>query len=272
MFNVLKTRIKALWNSRWLRSCWTDLSARFNEADYSALLEKAEADAQVEFDNLIARLDVPGLDNDEQKAIYEKLLREMCDRRDRLHIKPEFTPDIVKVCSGILAFGAAGLGLSLAFANNIDLLTSFGKTIVLTVILFYINLIMTSLLVLGWFFLQARTRYPFLYLKRLGNSMPYFYYQTLDRSRKYNPLQTPRGVYERNRDYLEDLLKFSRYLIEEDYPAKLRNEIQQYYLLIVYQAYLDQYELQLTHLFLYCAVGGTVSALIVGLFYGIIVF
>jgi hypothetical protein len=196
---------------------------------------------------------------DELDAIIEKVSQ----RRQQLHVKPEFTPQVVSASQQILSFGAAGLGLLVAFANRLEEMSPFYLRVVKLTGLFYLDLTVASFLVLILFFFQSRCRYPFLFLKQLGNAVPFFYYETLPRSRwtHWMPLKSAKGVLEANRQYLEGFAKFTDHSLDESKMGRARNELQQCFLLIAYQGYLDQFEMQLTHLFLYTVIAGLFSVL-----------
>jgi hypothetical protein len=127
---------------------------------------------------------------------------------------------------------------------RLDNLAPFWQSIIKLALLISLNLTGIAFVVLVWFFVQARSRYPFLFLEFLGNAPPFFYYETLSRTRSYSPLSRVPGIFRANLLYLRDLTKFARTLVDEDQDpiTRARYELQQYYLLIVYQGYLDQYE------------------------------
>jgi hypothetical protein len=221
--------------------------------------------AEKEIRRQLARFDTT---SDIGKCRLATFIQRVSDRRNALHIKPEFTPEVVGVCKQIVAFGAALLGLAIAFFPRLTDVAPFWQSVVGAAALLTVNLTGIALFVLVWFFVQARSRYPFLYLERMGNAMPFFYYQTLDRHRSYKPLPSTKGILSANRFFLTDLRKFARNLVDEDEDVltRARHELQQYYLLIVYQGYLDQYEMQLVHIFVYASLASLLSILIVWLF------
>jgi hypothetical protein len=230
---------------------------------YVAVLQaRLEQRTERQIRRQLARFD---LKTDEGKKAFESFIERLSDRRKNLHIKPEFTPQVVGACQQILAFGMAGLGLGVAFSARLADITPFWQSMVKTAFLVSLNLTAMSFLVLVWFFIQARSRYPFLFLDRLGNAAPFFYYETLSRTWHYPPIRTRRGILNANFNYLVDLGRFAQTLVNEnaDPIERARYELQQYYLLIVYQAFLDQFEMQLEHIFLYGTVSGVLSALVV---------
>ncbi|MCD9019148.1 hypothetical protein [Parachryseolinea silvisoli] len=195
---------------------------------------------------------------DTDDKCLEKVLTTLKDRRSALHIQPEFTHLIVSVCGQILAFGSAGVGLMVAFANKIPAFTPFWKSIISVSVLFYLDVMLIALFALVLFFLQSRSRYPFLFLKKLGNTAPYFYMETLKRERSITlwwPLHTPSSIFAFNRLYLDDLKNYVEYSVNETERDKLKIELRQIYLLINYQGFLDHYEMQLGHVFLYGFIG-----------------
>jgi hypothetical protein len=235
---------------------------RRTESDFAALQARIERCAERQIDRQLRRFPSG---SDEEKKHFEGFIDRVADRRKNLHIKPEFTPQVVGVCQQILAFGMAGLGLVVAFGTRIADAAPFWQSVIKTAFLIALNLTAIAFLVLVWFFVQARSRYPFLFLERLGNAPPFFYYETLSRRWRFSPVSRVGGIFKANRNYLNDLSSFAKKLVDEDQDSvkRAKYELQQYFLLIVYQGYLDQYEMQLEHIFLYCSVSGVLSALLV---------
>lgn len=102
-------------------------------------------------------------------------------RKRRLNLSPssEITDAVVGICQQILAFGAAGLGLSLGFADKLRLLNPGLQKAITIAGIVYFELMLVSLLVLIWYLLQAHFRYPFLSFKLIGNTWPSFYYGSI---------------------------------------------------------------------------------------------
>jgi len=232
------------------------------ESYFATLQARIERRAERQIEKQLARFPSGSA---EQKEHFDAFIQRLSDRRKNLQIRPEFTPQVVGACQQILAFGVAGLGLVVAFGTRITDAAPFWQSVAKAACLIALNLTGIAFLVLVWFFVQARSRYPFLFLERLGNAPPFFYYETLTRSSNYRPLSSISGIFKANRTYLKDLSGFAKNLVDEDQDPiqRAKYELQQYFLLIVYQGYLDQYEMQLEHLFLYCSVSGVLSALLV---------
>jgi hypothetical protein len=111
--------------------------------------------------------------------------------------------------------------------------------------------------------LQARFRYPFLYFKNIGNAWPYFYYASIS-------AETPRLLFPTRAShqaggvlYGEDFVRFARHSIEETPAERARVELQQYFLLLAYQGYVNQFSLRLANWFLYGLVGVLLSTLVI---------
>ncbi len=230
------------------------------EAVLADRLRKLEEDTETQITQELAKFDKAAAP---EQALKDFIAR-LSDRRQNLHIKPEFTPQVVAAAQQILSFGMAGLGLIVAFWSKVADLAPFWQAVVQTALLVSLNLTLVSFVVLVWFFIQARSRYPFLLLERWGNAATFFYYETLERDWRYWPFRGRHGILKTNERYLRDFQKFSRMLVKEndDLRQQVRNELKQYYLLIAYQGYLDQYEMQLEHIFLYGSVCGVTSALL----------
>jgi hypothetical protein len=231
-------------------SYWADLQ-REQEMETEQLIEKQ-----------LNRFDVGTEDG---KKRLKEFVDRLADRRKNLHINPEFTPQVVGVCQQILAFGMAGLGLIVAFWSRLTGLTPFWQALAKAAFLVSLNLTAIAFTVLLWFFVQARSRYPFLFLERFGNAKPFFYYETLSRRWSYSPISSRRGIAKANLQYLSDLAAFTETMVDEDESLlkRARYELQQYFLLIAYQGYLDQYEMQLEHIFLYGSTAGLLAAAVV---------
>jgi hypothetical protein len=229
---------------------------------WTALWKKNPEAALREIENEAVRLtDKVVAQFDETKT--DDVLESIKTRRSNLDVKPEFTPTVISACQQILAFGGAGLAVVATFSGRlVDLNWSATWVKVLAVLAsFYLNLIIVAFITLVWFFIQARTRYPFLFLQHLGNAVPYFYYRTLSRDHTWWPVRTWKGIARANAQYLDDLVAFVEYHANEDKRSRLKSELCQYFLLIVYQGYLDQFEMQLVHLFLFGLIGNLIASL-----------
>ena len=186
-------------------------------------------------------------------ALIERILK----RRSSLSLASDITTEVVGICKQVLAFGAAGLGLSLGFADKFALLPAgLQKTIVILGTV-YLELVLVSLLVLFFYLLQARFRYPFLSFERIGNTWPWFYYASIASDVPRSPLQSPRKRFFAARLYAEDLVRFADRVVAETDKNELRAEIQQYFLLLAYQGYVHQFSLRLTNIF-FCGVAGSI--------------
>jgi len=188
------------------------------------------------------------------KSVTERLR----NRRSSLPLASDINAEVVGICKQVLAFGAAGLGLSLGFADKLVLLpVGLQKAIVIAGIV-YFELVIVSLLVLFFYLLQARFRYPFLSFERIGNTWPWFYYASVTPEIPRTPLQTPGQRLLAACLYAKDLVRFANRAVGETEKDELRVEIQQYFLLLAYQGYVHQFSLRLTNLF-FCGVVGCIS-------------
>jgi hypothetical protein len=181
----------------------------------------------------------------EPKCLTERIRK----RRSALSLASDINTEVVGICKQVLAFGAAGLGLSLGFADKLVLLpVGLQKAIVIAGIV-YFELVLVSLLVLFFYLLQARFRYPFLSFERIGNTWPWFYYASVSPEVPRAPVQTPREGFLAACLYGKDLVRFANKAIGETEQEELRVEIQQYFLLLAYQGYVHQFSLRLTNIF-----------------------
>jgi hypothetical protein len=183
-------------------------------------------------------------------------------RRSALDLRSDITTEVVGICKQVLAFGAAGLGLTVGFADKIKLLApALQKGIVIAGVV-YLELVLVSLLVLFWYLLQARFRYPFLHFRDIGNTWPWFYYASISAGVSRWPVQFPRQLFRSGVLYAEDLVRFADRALSETETEELRVELQQYFLLLSYQGYVNQFSLRLTNMFFYGFAGALVSGLV----------
>jgi hypothetical protein len=190
------------------------------------------------------------------------LLELIRKRRASLSLSSSSKTEIVGICKQILAFGAAGIGLSIGFSDKFTAAApQMQKTIVVGGI-FYAEMMLISLIVMILYTMQARFRYPYLYFDKIGNAWPFFYYASISEA-------TPRWPWHRNSQlvkggklYAEDYLRFAQKVISEDTRGELRAELQQYFLLVSYQGYAHQFSLRLVNTFFYGFAGAFVTLLV----------
>ena len=192
-------------------------------------------------------------------------------RREKLSLSSGITSQIVSICQQILSFGAAGLALTVGFMDKIKQFTTTVQKLLAIVGIFYFELILLSLLVLIWYMLQARFRYPSLYFEKTGNAWPFFYYAAITPVAR-SPIQTSTARFDAAVSYASDLVKFTDLTLGEDPHSRLRVELQQYFLLMSYQAYVHQFSLRLASIFMYGFVGAlfTASGLFIALIGGVL--
>jgi hypothetical protein len=215
--------------------------------DYSTLFADIEKTAEAFLVDLTQTSADP-------KCLTERIRK----RRSALSLASDINTEVVGICKQVLAFGAAGLGLSLGFADKLVLLpVGLQKAIVIGGIV-YFELVLVSLLVLFFYLLQARFRYPFLSFEHIGNTWPWFYYASVTPEVPRAPLQSPRKRFLAACLYAKDLVRFASRAVAETDKEELRVEIQQYFLLLAYQGYVHQFSLRLTNIF-FCGVVGSIS-------------
>ena len=248
-------------------------------------------------DHLVALHEIEGNADSEIEAILRALSKEELDdllttiraRRGLLSVGAAYGNEVVATAKQILAFGGAGIGLAAAFFQRLTEVPPLILKSVAVVALFYGNLILLSLYIIFSFAWQARFRYPFLYFTRIGNTVPFFYYQAISPD-------TPRSMFQDGptkeiaaRLYAADFVRFVRYHIPAlvsdqnvstdttvDTSTKestsleatrrvVRDEIQQYFLILSYQGYVNQYEVRMNNDFLYGLIGAAVAAVALGI-------
>lgn len=187
------------------------------------------------------------------------LTAKVANRRASLALSPSALEPVLGTCRQILSFGAAGLAVVVGFGLNISKFPLLAQKVLCIAGVFYIELMVVSLCVLLLFLLQSRYRYPYLYFDRIGNAWPYFYYssisiETLPRS----PIHLG-GLVRGVKSYATDFARFSERVLEEGPRESFRSELQQYFLLVVYQAYRMQFAITLINFFTYGLLGSIVG-------------
>jgi hypothetical protein len=236
-----------------------------NGSSLADQISAREAVVEIDIDEMIKRASHRGTADEVLTYLIEKIRK----RRTLLAVKPEFTPEVVGIAKQIIAFGGAGLGFVLAFSQSIPALSTFS----IAVATLYADLTIVSMAILAWFFLQARTRYPWLFLEKLGNSNQYFYYNAVPTDYTYKPFfvfKKDAQIADALSKYLQNISQFSESAIFETKREELKNELIQYHLLMFYQGYLDQYEQQLTHIALYGFGGSLLSSVLVFIYIAVL--
>jgi hypothetical protein len=185
-------------------------------------------------------------------------------RREKVPLRTDITDEILSISQQILGFGAAGLALAVGFLDKVRTFSVPVQKAIAVAGIFYLELIGLSLTVLVWYMLQAHFRYPFLYFKKIGNASPYFYYTSISPVPR-KPIQSGRTRFVAASSYAKDFLRFAHSTLVETDERLLRNELQQYFLLMAYSAYVQQFSQRLTNIFFYGFVGAIASAAIVPL-------
>lgn len=201
------------------------------------------------------------------KPTAAEMLTRIRARRDKIPLSSSTTDRILGICTTLLGFGAAGLGLSVGFLDKLRQLDLLTQKIIVAAGIVYFELVLVSLIVLVLYVSQARFRYPYLYFKKIGNTWPWFYYATVSPEVSRNPFQGREARLKAAQLFASDFEAFSQKAIAETKADELRNELQQYYLLIAYQGYAHQFSLRLTNFFLY----GLIGSIAAGVFLAVLV-
>lgn len=238
---------------------------------FSGSIDSIESEVESSINNLLESLD------DEEKI---KLLKLIQERRKLIDVNPAFKNEVTGISKQILTFGGAGLALGAAFYKEIAALPPIMLKIVGFASLFYFDLVLLSLFTLFIFLWQSRFRYPFLYLQKVGNTKPYFYYRAISEETPYELFQSAKRKLMAIGLFGSDLKEFTEYLIssikkdpaneqndkdkykDQVTTAVLKDELQQYFLLISYQGYINQYEISITHYFMYGMLGSILATII----------
>jgi hypothetical protein len=267
---------------RMLRGFIDELIEAFPGA-YGQKLDGVESQAEQEIDKLME-----GLNEGQLKELLETVRQ----RRGLVDTNAAYGNEVVSTSKQILAFGGAGIGLVAAVATKLaDLPPQFLKLVGL-VTLFYLNLTGLSLFTILQFVWLTRFRYPFLYLRKIGNTIPFFYYQAISPEVPRSTLQTAEEKYLAVELYAKDFVKFVKHLIpdmvasaaSDDPQGKrvasvdtdkpdlrlkrrvVRDELQQYFLLISYQGYVNQFEVRMNNQFFYGVSASIVSTIVLAVY------
>ena len=200
-----------------------------------------------------------------QEGEIETLLKLVRERRSKLALSTGITDQVLGVCKQVLAFGAAGLAIGLAFLDKARSLSVTAQKVLAVIGIFYGELAIVSLVVLIVYILQARFRYPFLYFERIGNTWPFFYYASISDDVPRREIQSSDATLKGARLYATDFLKFLGRCLSESDKEEARNELQQYFLLLAYQGYVNQFSLRLANLFAYGFVGAFITGVVMAL-------
>jgi len=182
-------------------------------------------------------------------------------QKEKLSLSSGITPPILGISQQLLAFGGAGVALTIGFIDKVKRFDPTVQKCLAVVGIFYSELIVLSLLVLILYMLQARFRYPSIYFEKIGNAWPFFYYATVTPVAR-SPLQSSRARFDSSVAYAKDFIRFAERVVKEDQRERLRVELQQYFLLMSYQGYVHQFAVRLARLFMYGFIGAVATAII----------
>jgi len=223
----------------------------YSKADWTTVLRPIEDVADPELDRIVSTVDNCDIKN------FIDIIK---DRRQKLPLSSSTGAQITSLCGQLLAFGAAGLALAIGFIDKIEQLAPSLKQVLFVLGIFYTELVLLSLFIIITYLLQATFRYPYLYFDRIGNAWPSFYYATLSRDVSRNPIELPPARLHASRRYATDMLDFALRNVTETPRQRLRNELQQYFLLVAYQGYSHQFSLRLGNSFIYGLAGSFAGA------------
>lgn len=200
-----------------------------------------------------------------EDAEISEVVNRIRQRRSLLETDTNITDQIVGISKQVLAFGAGFLTIGLVLSDKALSLPILPRRILFLGGAFYLQLVFVAVFVLIMYTLQARFRYPFLSMPKIGNAWPFFYYAAISPGTPRTEIQTHGARKLGGARYAEDLLRFSSNVVSETERDMLRNELQQYFVLMAYQAYNNQFSLRLTNAFIYLIVGATVSTVLLSI-------
>lgn len=199
--------------------------------------------------------------HDSSSTKVKELIPDVKARREKLSLSTSITAPIVGISQQILAFGGAGVALTIGFIDKVKHFSPIVQKSLAIVGIFYSELILLSLGVLILYMLQARFRFPSIYFAKIGNGWPFFYYAAITPVSR-NPVQSSRKRFDAAVAYAGDLVHFCENVLLESDEDRLRVELQQYFLLMSYQAYVNQFALRLASVFMYGFIGAVITALL----------
>jgi hypothetical protein len=250
-----------------IRGFIDELTERFPR-NFRNAVDEIETPAEREIDGLLRGLTDTQLD---------KLLETIRVRRGQIGTDAAYGNEVVSISKQVLAFGGAGIGLVAAAAPKLSELSPLILKLIGLAAVFYLNLTGLSLFTILRFVWVSRFRYPFLYLRKIGNAAPFFYYQAISPEVPRSIVQTAEEKLKAVELYASDFLKFAEHLVprssskrevgstpENDKPASdsdspdtqlkrlsARDELQQYFLIISYQGYVNQFEVRMNNEYFY---------------------
>lgn len=153
----------------------------------------------------------------------DDLITRIRERRKNLSLSSSSQEQILGISKQILAFGGAGLAASIAVVSSKAMVGGTTiQTILALVGIFYLDLVIVSLIVLTMYLLQSRYRYPFLYFSKIGNTWPGFYYASISNEVPRNALATQTQQFRGARLYAEDFAYFAYHNLSETLEERLR--------------------------------------------------
>lgn len=183
---------------------YDELTNKFGK-QYEVEIKEIEDKVDVYINQLLSNLPV---------SDKEELLKMILDRRKLIDVSPAYKNEVVAISKQILAFGGAGVVLGATFVKEILNLPDAVLKVGGFFVLFYFDLIILSLYTLFIFLWQSRFRYPFLYLSKIGNTTPYFYYKANLPGTSYDFFQSSLTKKKAIDIYKNGLETFTKYLID----------------------------------------------------------
>jgi hypothetical protein len=227
--------------------------------DWASLYKAAEDAADSYVDQLLKDFNPEESVGSEGKTKASCAVETIDARRNKLPLSSGTTDQIIGICQQILAFGAAGLALCIGFGEKLRTLGVVQQKLTVLAGIFYSELVVLSLFVLVYYFLQSHFRYPFLYFSKIGNAWPYFYYASISHNISRSPIQLASTRARDGVQYAIDFACFAKNLLNENATLRLRAELQQYFLLVAYQGYVNQFDLRLSNLFVCGFIGASAA-------------
>jgi hypothetical protein len=123
-----------------------------------------------------------------------------------------------------------------------------------------------------------------LYFSRIGNALPYFYYRAISPDTPRTIFQTAEEKMLSAKLYAKDLKSFVQYMVPPPVPVGqdasqeteslkadrkrriARDDLQQYFLLLSYQGYVNQYEVRMNNQFLYGLIASAIATLVLAIY------
>jgi len=211
------------------------------------LLESAKTSKDIE---TLASEKITDLANSIPKYNLDTLIERVRDRRKHLDLSPE-TSFIHSISIQVLALSIAGLAITTPFLPRLlDLSDMYRKLVSVALICLFLIFLSSAWIIVrhAW---DLRRRHHFLYLLKIGNQWPFYYYGS-DIGRNGSKVLFEGKKIDKHRFFASTLIQLAEKTVREDKKSTLCNEIYQWHLLLHFQAFINQLPIRTANRLFYC--------------------